>query len=215
MTSKILLKAGLIAIPVVGTTLLIAWLVKRVQYLREDVNYQIVERIHERLANAKKQLFQEYERQTTRENIHKAIVHVDGWEYFCDSDGMETKLMVSIDLLNALIIDDPEGKIAYLECRDILKECIDLIEDMEPKKYYIDYLADDIKRFIKKRKGRDLLKNISVGFQERLDPEAYELSDTTTEMSLRPIYPWDSDYYPVSFCRRMVDEFVGEGNDEG
>ena len=200
-----LIKAGTFLGSVTSLGLLIVHLVRRVQYLREDVNYQLVERVHERLANAEKQLFQEYERQKTRENIHIAITHIDAWEYFCNADGMDTKIMVSTDLLNALMIDDPEGKLAYIELRDILKECSDLIEEFEPKTNAIDRIADDIKDKIR---GRSLFDNISNGFVERLDHEWYELTERGTETIMRPIYPWDSDWYDKEYAHSIVEGFT-------
>ena len=202
-----LIKAGALLGSVTSLGLLIVHLVRRVQYLREDVNYQLVERVHERLANAEKQLFQEYERQTTRENIHKAIIHIDAWEYFCDTDGMATKIMVSTDLLNALMIDDPEGKLAYIELRDILKECSELIKDFEPKTDMLDHIADDIKDKIR---GRSLFDNISTSISERLDPEWYELTEHGTETVLRSIYPWFSDWYDKDYAHRVVEEFTND-----
>ena len=200
-----LIKAGAFLGSVTSLGILIAHLVRRIQYLREDVNYQLVERVHERLANAEKQLFQEYERQTTRENIHKAITHIDGWEYFCDVDGMSTKIMVSTNLLNALMIDDPEGKLAYVELREILRECSELIEDSQPKLNFLDHIADDIKH---KLRGYDTFDNISTSFNERLDPEWYSLSDRGTEIIMRPIYPWDSDWYDREYAHSIVEGFT-------
>lgn len=210
MINKNLLKAGVIVTTVINVGVSIAWLVKRIQYLREDVNYQLVERVHERLANAKKQLFQTYERRTTQENIHKAIVHVDGWDYLCDADAMVTKLTVSVELLNDMMMSDPDGKLAYMECRDILNECIDLINECEPDRYLIDDIADRIKNAIKGRKNKTLEDRLNE-FKEKLDSEWYELNDEGVETALRPIYPWDSDWLPEEYASNKVNEFFEDG----
>ena len=205
MINKNFLKVGLIVSTVANIGISIAWLVKRIQYLREDVNYQLVERVHERLANAKKQLFQTYDRRTTRENIHKVIVHVDGWDFLCDTDAMVAKLRVSIGLLNAMMSADPEGKLAYMECRDILNECIDLIRESEPDRYLIDRIADKVKRV-----SSGTIDDISNEFNERLDPDWYTLNDEVIEAVLRPIYPWDSEWLPRDYAHRKVEEFSKE-----
>ena len=212
MINKNFLKAGVLVSSLAYIGISIAYLFKKNRYLRDDVNYQIVERIHERLANSLKQLFQEYDREETRRNIYKAIEHVDGWEFFCDSDGMATKLMVSIDLLNYCIMDDPEGKLAYIECRDILHECLDLINECSPKPDESDQLFDRIYGFLRGRKRKSFDRTMNE-FSERLEPDWYELTDEEVETALRPIYPWDSDWYPKDYAHRRVEEFANEGKE--
>ena len=207
MTIRKQLLIGAAISSVVSLGAFVASLVKRIQYLREDVNYQLVERVHERLANTEKQLFQIYTRRTTRENIHKAIVHTDGWEYFCDTDGMLTKLHVSKEMLNLFIQSDPDGKVAYMECRDILDECIDLIDSSMPKTDRIDELADEIKRIIRGREKKTFETHLR-DYNERLDPDRYNLDDETIETVLRPIYPWMSDWLPSDAVNRQVDTIL-------
>lgn len=212
MINRNFLKAGVVASSLAYIGISIAYLFKKNRYLRDDVNYQIVERIHERLANSLKQLFQEYDREETRRNIYKAIEHVNGWEFFCDSDGMATKLMVSTDLLNYCIMDDPEGKLAYIECRDILHECLDLINECSPKPDESDQLFDRIYDFLRGRKRKSFDRTMNE-FSERLEPDWYELTDEEVETALRPIYPWDSDWYPQDYAHRRIEEFANEGNE--
>ena len=211
--NKKLLRLGVILSSVAYLGISVAYLFKKNRYLRDDVNYQLVERVHERLANSLKQLFQEYDREETRRNIYKAIQHVDGWEYFCDSDGMATKILVSIDLLNYCIVDDPEGKMAYIECRDILHECLDLINECSPKPDESDQLFDRIYDFLRGRKGKSF-KGMMDEFSERLEPDWYELTDEGIETALRPIYPWDSEWYPEDYAHRRIEEFTKEDNNE-
>ena len=211
MIKKNLVKVGVLASLLTCIGVSVAYLFKKNRYLRDDVNYQIVERIHERLANSLKQLFQEYTRDTTRRNIYRAIRHTDGWDYFCDSDGMARKLMISIELLNSCIISDPEGKLAYIECRDILNECLKLIDESSPKLDTSDYLFDKIYDSMRGREDKSI-ESIMHEFEERLNPDWYELDDESTEIVLRPIYPWDSDWLPEECAHHVVDEFVSNDN---
>ena len=212
LNKKLILSSAIIS-TLVGFTTLVVRLIMRIQYLREDVNYQLVELVHERLANAEKQLFQTHTRRTTRENIHKAIVHTDGWEYFCDTEGMLTKLSVSKDMLNLFMQSDEDGKLAYMECRDILDECIDLIDSSTPKTYFIDDLADEIKRIIRGRDKRTFDSHLKE-YSERLDPNWYELDDETVETVLRPIYPWFGDWLPSSAVEHQVDKLLIDDSTE-
>lgn len=205
--NKKLLKLGVILSSLTCLGVFISYLFKKNRYLRDDVNYQLVERVHERLANSLKQLFQEYDRDITRRNIYKAIEHIDGWDYLCDSEGMTTKVIVSMDFLSSCIIADPEGKLAYMECKDILNECLELINDFIPKLDESDRIFDRIYDFVRGRKAKSFDSMIDE-FNERLDPYCYELDDDSTEIALRPIYPWDSDWYPERFAHRNVEEFI-------
>lgn len=182
---------------------------KRQQRLREDIRYQLVERVHERLANAEKQLFQAHTRHKTRQNLHAAIIHTDGWEYFCDAEAMLTKLHISQEMLNTFMSADPKGKLAYMECRDILKECEELIEESLPEVTALDAFADEVKRIFRHKPKRTFDERMQE-YSERLDEDWYKLDKQTEETILRPIYPWWGFWLPKSAAKREVKNMLKE-----
>lgn len=177
-------------------------ILKKIRYLKEDVSYQLVERIQERLANVEKQLFLEYERKETRENLHRAIVHITGWDFLADVESLSIKLSVSLDMLNLFMIVDPEGKLAYMECRDILKECVDLIEESEPK-YDIFEGIDSLLGH-----GDISFEDRLEEYAEKLDPQSYRLDYDKIEMIESSLYPWLDYRIPKRFAFEKYEKLL-------
>ena len=103
------------------------------------------------LLSAEVEFFQIYNREETRKNIHHAISYLQ-YSYYEDMALFYHEIwMVQNQVLEDMIADDPEGRVAYYELQEVLQHALEYLRNFTPTPDLLDKMKGGV--FEEHKKG--------------------------------------------------------------
>ena len=134
---------------------------------REAYTIEVTDHISDELDHAKREFFESYSRETTRRNIFDAFSYLD-YDYMGNIASLTWDVgWVARVELERMLSDDPEGKAAYLELQKYLLQLERILDDLNPRRTFIDRVNGGIWGEFKK--GTDVYDKPELNEYTRYD----------------------------------------------